>query len=251
MSETQAQRPLLVLDLDETLVHAEEPAKAFSGRSPDFTTSDYVVYKRPHLDEFLARMWKLYDLAVWSAAGTLYVNRVVEVIFEGHRQPVFVFSGVRTTRRFDHDRHEAYYIKDLKKVRKRGFDLRRVLIADDLELNAQRNYGNAVYVREFNGELDDDELLLLADYLEHLSDKPNFRTVEKRYWRSDVQKLRAARQEALVNATVEATSEDLLPAASAAPSTPGAPLAEQRRTKRKVSKRPGSTRKPSNSKGSK
>lgn len=171
------------------------------------------------------------------------------MIFEGHRQPVFVFSGVRTTRRFDHDRHEAYYIKDLKKVRKRGFDLRRVLIADDLELNAQRNYGNAVYVREFNGELDDDELLLLADYLEHLSDKPNFRTVEKRYWRSDVQKLRAARQEALVNATVEATSEDLLPAASAAPSTPGAPLAEQRRTKRKVSKRPGSTRKPSNSKG--
>ncbi len=194
MSDTQAQRPLLVLDLDETLVHAEEPAKALLGRSPDFTTSDYVVYKRPHLDEFLSRMWKLYDLAVWSAAGTLYVNRVVEVIFEGRAQPMFVFSGVRTTRRFDHDRHEAYYIKDLKKVRKRGFDLRRVLIADDLELNAQRNYGNAIYVKEFNGELDDDELLLLAEYLEQLADKPNFRAVEKRYWRSETLKAREARE---------------------------------------------------------
>ncbi len=192
MSDTQAQRPLLVLDLDETLVHAEEKDKPLLfGRSPDFTTSDYVVYKRPHLDEFLSRMWKLYDLAVWSAAGTLYVNRVVECVFnDKYRQPVFVFSGIRTTRRFDHDRHEAYFIKDLKKVRKRGFDLRRVLIADDLELNAQRNYGNAIYVKEFNGEPDDNELLLLAEYLEKLADKPNFRTVEKRYWRSEVLKPR-------------------------------------------------------------
>lgn len=241
MSDTQAQRPLLVLDLDETLVHAEEPAKALPGRSPDFTTSDYVVYKRPHLDEFLSRMWKLYDLAVWSAAGTLYVNRVVEVIFADHRQPVFVFSGVRTTRRFDHERHEAYYIKDLKKVSKRGFDLRRVLIADDLELNAQRNYGNAVYVREYNGELDDDELLLLGDYLEHLADKPNFRAIEKRYWRSEVQQLRAVRQEAQV-AVPAVDVPEVVPTASAAPSTRSArstrsPRAQSKRSKRRSSKR--------------
>lgn len=191
---TTAQRPLLVLDLDETLVHAEEKAKPLPGRSPDFTTSDYVVYKRPHLDEFLSRMWKHYDIAVWSAAGTLYVNRVVEVIFADQRQPVFVFSGARSTRRFDHDSHQEYYIKDLKKVRKRGFDKARMLIVDDLERNAQRNFGNAVYVREFNGELDDEELLLLADYLETLSDKPNFRTVEKRYWRSEVKKARGSAQ---------------------------------------------------------
>jgi RNA polymerase II subunit A small phosphatase-like protein len=194
--DNTAQRPLLVLDLDETLVHAEEFAKALQGLTPDFTTSEYVVYKRPHLDEFLSRMWKHYDIAVWSAAGTLYVNRVVEVIFADHKQPVFVFSGVRTTRRFDHDRMEAYYIKDLKKVRKRGFDLRRVLIVDDLQLNAQRNFGNAVYVDEFNGEKDDNELLLLADYLEQLAASPNFRTVEKRYWRKETEKRRAEKNSA-------------------------------------------------------
>lgn len=194
--DNTAQRPLLVLDLDETLVHAEEFAKALAGLTPDFTTSEYVVYKRPHLDEFLSRMWKHYDIAVWSAAGTLYVNRVVEVVFADHKQPVFVFSGVRTTRRFDHDRMEAYYIKDLKKVRKKGFDLRRVLIVDDLQLNAQRNYGNAVYVDEFNGEQDDNELLLLADYLEHLAASPNFRTVEKRYWRVETEKRQAEKNKA-------------------------------------------------------
>ena len=41
--DNTAQRPLLVLDLDETLVHAEEFAKALSGLTPDFTTSEYVV----------------------------------------------------------------------------------------------------------------------------------------------------------------------------------------------------------------
>ncbi len=221
MDNITAQRPLLVLDLDEAMVHAEEKAKPLPGRSPDFTTSDYVVYKRPHLDEFLSRMWKLYDLAVWSAAGTLYVNRVVEVIFEGHRQPVFVFSGVRTTRRFDHDRMEAYYIKDLKKVRKRGFDLRRVLIADDLERNAERNFGNAVYLKEFNGELDDNELLLLAGYLEQLADKPNFRTIEKRYWRAEVLKAKEAEAQ-------------ITPVAQTAGTNPKSPT---RRTGRKRSKR--------------
>lgn len=245
MSETQAQRPLLVLDLDEALVHAEEKGKPQLGRSPDFTTSDYVVYKRPHLAEFLSRMWKLYDLAVWSAAGTLYVNRVVEEIFADQRQPVFVFSGVRTTRRFDHDRMEAYYIKDLKKVRKRGFDLRRVLIADDLERNAERNYGNAVYLKEFNGELEDDELLLLAEYLEQLADKPNFRTIEKRYWRSEVQKARAAGAARVEEAPKVDTDESRPGATSGAGKNPAsaAPRPERKRSKRASSKRARSKRK--------
>lgn len=191
MNKTHAQKPLLILDLDETLVHAVEKDKALVGLSHDFSTQDYLVYKRPHLAEFLARMWKLYDLAVWSAAGTQYVDRVVECIWKDLPAPLFVFSGVRSTRRFDHDSMQPYYIKDLKKVRKRGFDARRMLIVDDIELNAQRNFGNAIYVREFNGEVDDNELLLLAVYLESIAGKDNFRAFEKRHWRSTAASLLA------------------------------------------------------------
>lgn len=195
MNKTHAQKPLLILDLDETLVHAVEKDKALVGLSHDFSTQDYLVYKRPHLAEFLARMWKLYDLAVWSAAGTQYVDRVVECIWKDLPAPVFVFSGVRSTRRFDHDTMQPYYIKDLKKVRKRGFDARRMLIVDDIELNAQRNFGNAIYVREFNGEVDDNELLLLAVYLESIAGKDNFRAFEKRHWRSTAASLLAPASE--------------------------------------------------------
>ncbi|MBC8000008.1 MAG: HAD family hydrolase [Leptolyngbya sp.] len=192
MTQTQAQKPLLVLDLDETLVHAVEKDKALADLSHDFSTQEYLVYTRPHLAEFLSRMWKLYDLAVWSAAGTQYVNRVVEVVWKDLPQPLFVFSGERCTRRFDHESMQPYYIKDLKKVRKRGFDARRILIVDDLEHNSQRNFGNAVYVREFNGEVDDNELLLLAAYLESIAGKENFRAFEKRHWRATAATLLAS-----------------------------------------------------------
>lgn len=51
-----AERILLILDLDETLIYASEAAL---DREPDFT-----VYRRPWLDEFLARCERNFDLAV-------------------------------------------------------------------------------------------------------------------------------------------------------------------------------------------
>ena len=47
------------------------------------------------------------------------------------------------------------------------------------------NYGNAVYVRPYEGDdqADDDELSKLAAYLRGLSGEPDFRRIEKRGWR--------------------------------------------------------------------
>lgn len=178
-----AKRPLLILDLDETLVHTVETPLA--GLTPDFVLGELTVYLRPHVVQFLQRMQAVYDLAIWSAGGSGYVEPTVAFLFDhaGLRPPVFVWSSRRCSRRFDHETHEVYYIKDLKKVRKKGFDANRMLIVDDLERNATRNYGSAVYLRPFEGAQDDDELVHLAAYLETLSTHPNFRTVEKRYWR--------------------------------------------------------------------
>jgi TFIIF-interacting CTD phosphatase-like protein len=182
--EAALPRPLLILDLDETLVHARETAL---DRAPDFKQSSYFIYKRPFLAEFLTSVAAHYDLAVWSAAGTGYVEPTVKRLVADLPQPLelrFVWSFPRCTRRFNHEAHEEYYIKDLKKVRDRGFDLDRVLIVDDLERNSERNFGNAVYIKPFEGDLEDRELLNLADYLSDLSASSNFRTVEKRRWRN-------------------------------------------------------------------
>lgn len=172
--------PLLVLDLDETLVHTrEEPLD----RSPDFRILDFHVYKRPHVDRFLKEMSSFYQLAVWSAASRSYVELTVARLMPPAVEPVFVFSSERCTRRFDYDIGRHYQIKNLKKVKRKGFDLRRVLIVEDSPENVTRNYGNAVYVRAFEGDLNDDELLKLSEYLALLSSEPDFRAVEKRGWR--------------------------------------------------------------------
>ncbi|MBK9621745.1 MAG: HAD family hydrolase [Candidatus Obscuribacter sp.] len=179
-------KPLLILDLDETLVYTTEGP--LPGRTHDFVVGDLHVHKRPGVDQFLRQLQEHYELAVWSAGGAPYVEPTVAWLFAGLDAPTFVWSSRRCTRRFDHESHQEYFIKDLRKVRKLGFDGRRMLIVDDLQLNSVRNYGAAVYVRSYQGEADDEELVHLVTYLAALASEPNFRTVEKRYWRDTVRK---------------------------------------------------------------
>jgi RNA polymerase II subunit A small phosphatase-like protein len=173
-------RILLVLDLDETLVYAAERPFA---RPPDFADGPYAVYRRPHLGEFLRGCSERFDLAFWSSSGEAHVATVVPAILPAGVEAAFARSRGRCVRRFDPETREDYFVKDLRKVRRRGFDLRRVLVVDDTPRKAERNYGNAVYVRPWLGDPDDDELELLGRYLSSLHAVPDVRLVEKRGWR--------------------------------------------------------------------
>lgn len=44
------------------------------------------------------------------------------------------------------------YAKRLKKVQRRGYNLRRVLIVDDTPEKVLHNYGNAIYATPFLGD---------------------------------------------------------------------------------------------------
>jgi carboxy-terminal domain RNA polymerase II polypeptide A small phosphatase len=78
---------------------------------------------------------------------------------------------------------EEVFLKDLRKVKRNGFDLSRVLIVEDTPANVRRNYGNAAYVSPFTGDTQDDELVLLGRYLASMRAVENVRTLEKRDWR--------------------------------------------------------------------
>jgi RNA polymerase II subunit A small phosphatase-like protein len=90
---------------------------------------------------------------------------------------------------FEESGHADYrshydYVKVLKKLRRRGYDLNRVLIVDDTPAKAKRNYGNVIYPSEYQGQVHDNELVLLLAYLLQLKDIKNVRSIEKRDWRS-------------------------------------------------------------------
>lgn len=188
-------RPLLILDLDETLVHARPAPGTSSGTTPGTAPGTasgwapggvrcgpYLVAPRPGLDAFLTRCRQLYDLAVWTSATADYAACVLAA-FLADVPLVFVWSRERCTRRVDHETHEPYWVKDLGKVRRRGHDLARVLAIDDLPRTYERNHGNLVRVSPFTGDPDDGELAPLATYLESLAAVPDVRRLEKRGWR--------------------------------------------------------------------
>jgi RNA polymerase II subunit A small phosphatase-like protein len=182
---------LLVLDLDETLVHATEQPL---GRPPDFTAGPYSVYRRPHLGEFLRNCSGLFDLAFWSSAGDAYVAAVVSAILPAGVRPVLAWGRSRCVRRLDPETREDYFVKDLGKVRRQGYNLNRILAVDDSPRKLERHYGNAVYVRPYLGEPEDAELVLLARYLASLHTAENVRGLEKRGWREQARAGDTSRQ---------------------------------------------------------
>lgn len=187
-------KPLLILDLDETLVHATTQPPNLKH---DFEFSGYFVFLRPHLEQFLTTCAAVYDIAIWSSASDDYVQGITDQIFPGAITPKFVWGRSRCTPRtrfqlenegFSYSRDQSYYeyCKVLKKVKRKGFDLKRTLIVDDTPSKVRNAYGNAIYILPFEAQGDDDELLLLADYLLRMHENENMRAIEKRGWRTQI-----------------------------------------------------------------
>ena len=68
-------------------------------------------------------------------------------LFGSIEQLKFLWSRNRCTLRTDHDAHEQYWVKDLKKIRRIGYALERVIVVDDTAKKHELNYGNLVRVR--------------------------------------------------------------------------------------------------------
>lgn len=175
------ERILLILDLDETLLFATEEKL---DREPDGIVGPYHVYCRPDLEAFLRKCSQHFQLAVWTSATGDYADGVVRAVFPAGVEPLFLWHRAHCVRQFDSERHETCFIKDLKKLKRLGFNLERVLIVDDTPQKVQRNYGNAIYVTPYLGDPEDTELQRLAVYLESLRLISNVRNIEKRGWRN-------------------------------------------------------------------
>lgn len=170
---------LLVLDLDETLIHATEHPLEIK---PDYQVFSYFVYSRPHLDWFLNKISTSYRLGIWSSADDEYVEAIVDCIKPDEINFEFVWGRSRCTIKRDYNLDRYFKEKRLKKLKKYGHTLEKILIVDDTPEKLKDNYGNAIYIKPFEGDLKDDVLLRLYDYLETIKEVENVRKIEKRGW---------------------------------------------------------------------
>lgn len=177
---------LLVLDLDETLIHASIETPAGDNLVPvAFEVGPYDVRLRPFVGEFVEFCFATFaDVGVWTSATRAYADEVVPGLFGARAAELaFCFSRERCTRRFDALIFDDYYVKNLAKL-KRRWPLEQVIMVDNTPRKLERQYGNLVRVRDFEGAADDDELRALQCYLGDLAVVPNVRRVEKRGWRA-------------------------------------------------------------------
>lgn len=187
-------KKLLILDVDETLIHARTSPL---DRAPDFTVFDYHVYKRPFLDQFLQEIQADFKIAFWSSASDDYVEKIVDTIYPGSNPREFAWGRTRCTPKPVMETDSEYgiramsglahynYIKRLEKIRRYGYRLETTLIVDDTPHKINNSYGNAIYIKEFEGDPGDRELEKLLKFLQSIRHVPNVRAIEKRGWQND------------------------------------------------------------------
>ena len=200
-------KKLLILDLDETLIHSESfPGKDYLDKeSYDFsfalgggawsTNKEYYYYtkKRPFLKEFMEYAFENFKVGIWTAADRDYASIILgEVGIPISKLDLFWTSDKCTIKMKNddgthpHDRQKYYGVKTLNKVRRSlDWNLKDILIVDDIYESAENNYGNLIHIKSFDNQVNDSELLKLITYLEKIKDEPDFRRIEKRGWSSD------------------------------------------------------------------
>ena len=181
-------KPLIILDIDETLIHTESvPLEYEKHYDYDFKfkglgKSFYYTKKRPFLDQFLNYVFESFDVAIWTAAGEDYALEILKGINIDKSKLKFFYTQENCTIKLSYDYSDYYGVKNLNKLKKKGYNLDKVLIVDDKSETAVNNYGNLIQVKPFTDDLDDTELLKLISYLEKIKDESNYRRIEKRGW---------------------------------------------------------------------
>jgi len=159
----------LVLDLDETLLHSS--FKPIS--NPDFVIpveiEDQVhkvyVVKRPHVDTFLQRLGKQYEVVVFTASLAKYADPVLDLL-DVHK--------VVRSRLFREacSNYKGNYVKDLSKL---GRELNSVIIIDNSPPSYLFHPENAIPIETWFDDENDTELLNLIPILEELAKVDNVR----------------------------------------------------------------------------
>lgn len=156
-------KPCLVLDLDETLVHSSfKPVP-----SPDYiipveiegTVIDVYVLKRPWVDYFMEEMGKIYEVVVFTASLAKYADPLLDQLDKGNviRWRLFRESCYP---------HQGNYVKDLTSL---GRELGKTIIIDNSPHSYAFQPQNALPISSFIDDPTDNDLLDAIPYLQELA----------------------------------------------------------------------------------
>jgi Dullard-like phosphatase family protein len=160
-------RKCLVIDLDETLVHSNfkyvQDADFVVPVEIDGTVHKVFVLKRPGCDEFLRRVGALYEIVIFTASLGKYANPVLDLL-DIHRVVHFRLFREACVN------YDGNFVKDLSRL---GRELKNVIIIDNSSTSYMLQPRNAVPIKSWFDDPNDEELFHLADALEDMAEVPN------------------------------------------------------------------------------
>jgi len=162
-----ANRKCLVIDLDETLVHSNfKPVPGADFVVPvdiDGIVHKVYVLKRPGCDEFLRRVGACYEIVIFTASLGKYANPVLDLL-DVHRVVHYRLFREACVN------YDGNFVKDLSRL---GRELKNVIIIDNSSTSYMLQPRNAVPIRSWFDDPDDEELIHLADTLEDMARVPS------------------------------------------------------------------------------
>lgn len=163
-----SKRKLLVLDLDETLIHySKDTSKQFHHKVPYVTPSNKATVLsfnvRPFVKEFLKTVSQYFVVCVFTASDLTYAKTMVDYI-----DPQRQFISRIFDRRFCCITKKGFVVKDLR-IFSREFPLDDILIVDNSAYCFMPQLGNGIPILPFETNMEDCELLKLSNYLQALA----------------------------------------------------------------------------------
>jgi len=153
-------RQNVILDLDNTLLSAEAledfpfHQKGIKEKALQFNLHDmdgyYVVFERPHVQDFLDWLFQNYNVSVWTAASKDYGLFVLEnILLKNNRKlDYFLFSYHCDLSRKKYDYSKKLdLIYDVFKLS--GYNASNTIIIDDLEEVHECQPKNSIHIKEF------------------------------------------------------------------------------------------------------
>ena len=185
---------LLILDLDECLIHSvhktqlNEMSYDFYKNSFDVLGGLYRTMKRPHLKDFLTFAFNNFNVAVWTAASADYASEILKNIGINEADLAFFYSEKNCTPKYEYGDGMGHmiYKKNISKLRKRGWNMERILMIDDKPEHID-SYGNVIKVDPFYGDENDSELLKVEKYIKSIMNNSNYRRINKQDWKNKLE----------------------------------------------------------------
>ncbi|KAI3847071.1 hypothetical protein MKW92_041578 [Papaver armeniacum] len=149
------EKKLLVLDLDETLVHTVLHSGSCDFSFTTIEECTYYVKKRPYVQEFLERASELFNVFVFTASDQMYADPVLDFL-----DP----QGKLIVERYYYDSVEYLPDGNVKDLNIFGVDLAKVILVDNCPAN-------------FRWQKENEELATLLPFLEKLAAAEDVRPI--------------------------------------------------------------------------